>query len=306
MRPMGRRQRRWHDGTWVCSLAGHVTPAATVAELRDDDAPLGVALDDGTRMVRCLRCDLWLRLAAPTGDAVTSPEVPPLGELVLPLRDRALHDRLILRLIALERALHVLLFAAVAIAAAVVETNLGSVEGWAGSLLDDLQRGVAQTARSGGHGFIIDELRRLADVDRDTLWLVVVGSTAYALLEGVEAVRVWLGRRWAEYLTVVATVGLMPLELRDLAEGVTPPRVLLFAVNLAILVWLVWAKRLFGLRGGRAASEHPTDWVAVLADPRTGALEARVEPSPPTLPEPPTPRTGAGSSSGSGGPGDRR
>lgn len=270
----------------MCSLTGHVAPAATVARLRPEDAPLGGELDDGTRASRCLRCDLWLRLDRPSPVEATSDVVPPLDGLTLPLRDRALHDRLVLRLIALERALHVLLFGAVAVTAAVVETDLASVQSWAGSLLDQLRQGVEQTARAGGHGFIVDELRRLTDLQPGTLWTLVAASTAYAVLEGVEAVGLWKGRRWAEYLTVVATVGLMPLELRELAEGVSPTKVGMFALNLAILVWLVWAKRLFGLRGGRAGAEHPTDWAVVLADPRTADREARLSTHPPSLPEP--------------------
>ena len=53
--------RRWHNETWVCSIKGHVVPAEGAARLRPEDATIGVDLEDGTRVSRCLRCDLWMR-----------------------------------------------------------------------------------------------------------------------------------------------------------------------------------------------------------------------------------------------------
>jgi hypothetical protein len=75
-------------------------------------------------------------------------------------------------------------------------------------------------------------------------------------------------------LTVVATAGFLPIELRELSERVTVTRVVLLGVNVAVLVYLVWAKRLFGLRGGREAAAVTTDWGAVLgaAPPSAGEV----------------------------------
>ncbi len=38
-------------------------------------------------------------------------------------------------------------------------------------------------------------------------------------------------------------------------------------MNLVILVYLVYAKRLFGVRGGAAALENQVDWDAILSSP---------------------------------------
>ena len=43
-----------------------------------------------------------------------------------------------------------------------------------------------------------------------TLSLVGFGVLAYALLEGVEAVGLWWQKRWAEYLTLIATAVFIP------------------------------------------------------------------------------------------------
>ena len=46
-------------------------------------------------------------------------------------------------------------------------------------------------------------------------------------------------KRWAEYLTVVATASFIPLEIYEVCRHVTWIRVLLFAGNVAILTYLV-------------------------------------------------------------------
>jgi uncharacterized membrane protein (DUF2068 family) len=90
---------------------------------------------------------------------------------------------------------------------------------------------------------------------------------AYAALEAVEAVGLWYARRWAEYLTFVATTVLLAPELWELSHGPTPTKILALVVNIAVIVYLLVAKRLFGVRGGGRAEEaeraHDTGWPAV-------------------------------------------
>ena len=76
------------------------------------------------------------------------------------------------------------------------------------------------------------------------------------MLEGVEAVGLWYQKRWAEYLTFVATIAFIPYEIYELSRAVSPFKVVAFVVNIAIALYLLFAKRLFGLRGGGAAEER--------------------------------------------------
>ena len=66
-------------------------------------------------------------------------------------------------------------------------------------------------------------------------------------------VGLWFAKRWAEYLTFVAITVLVPIEIYELTLGVSVFKVITFAINLAIVVYLLLAKRLFGLRGGHRA-----------------------------------------------------
>jgi uncharacterized membrane protein (DUF2068 family) len=94
--------------------------------------------------------------------------------------------------------------------------------------------------------------------------LVLAG---YALLEGVEAVGLWLGKRWAEYLTFVATAVLLVPEIYELTGKVTVAKIITLLINLAVVAYLLYAKRLFGLRGGgrveAEAHDHDTGWQAL-------------------------------------------
>ncbi len=62
-------------------------------------------------------------------------------------------------------------------------------------------------------------------------------------------------KRWGEYVAVVGTAVFIPLEVYELVERVTWLRVVAFAFNVFAVIYILWTKRLFGFRGGRAAFE---------------------------------------------------
>ena len=84
---------------------------------------------------------------------------------------------------------------------------------------------------------------------------LAIGLAVYALIELVESVGLWLGKRWGEYFAMVATSVFLPYEIYDLTVKITWLRVAAFVVNLLLVVYLVWTKRLFGVRGGKRAYE---------------------------------------------------
>jgi uncharacterized membrane protein (DUF2068 family) len=75
--------------------------------------------------------------------------------------------------------------------------------------------------------------------------LLAGGLVLYATLEIVEGVGLWQRRRWAEYLTVLATSVGIPFEIYEILHRVTLVRVGALVVNVAIVVYLTWRKRLF-------------------------------------------------------------
>jgi uncharacterized membrane protein (DUF2068 family) len=68
---------------------------------------------------------------------------------------------------------------------------------------------------------------------------------AYALVELAEGVGLALRRRWAEYLIVFASGLLIPYEIWEVVHKVTLFRVGGLALNVAIVAYLAYNKRLF-------------------------------------------------------------
>lgn len=271
-RRLGRRLlgSGWHPETFVCSRRGHVLPAARVATLRAQDGGVGVDVPDGRRFARCLRCDAWLEVPKPAPTDATAETLPPLAQIALPRRGEELREAIILRVIALDRVVHVVLFGLLFGVALLIRLNIGPLRGEASAILDALRTGAANSRTGGSQGFIVTELERLANVRSGAVDVVMLTALGYFALELVEAIGLWHERRWAEYLTVVATSGLLPFEILELTRRVTVVRIGALVVNIAIVVWLVWRKRLFGLNGGRAAGEHERpDPQVLLAPPAT-------------------------------------
>ncbi len=75
--------------------------------------------------------------------------------------------------------------------------------------------------------------------------LLAIGAIVYALLEGTEGVGLAMRRRWAEYLTVIATGILIPLEAYEVIHHVTLFKVGALLLNVAVVGYLAYRKRLF-------------------------------------------------------------
>jgi uncharacterized membrane protein (DUF2068 family) len=227
----------------ACGRRGHETYAPDEPELRDR---LHVATPAGEAW-RCLRC----------GDFVVGPpeHSGPADEAPIVLRGRALRDATILRLLAVERAGRGVII--LGIAYGVLRFK---------SAQDDLREAferalpAAKPLEEALHINLTDSafvhrLQHVLSSKPHTLSLIAIGLFAYAALQIVEGIGLWMLKRWGEYVAVVATSAFIPLEVYELIERVTVLRVGALVVNLAAVAYLVWTKRLFGIRGGHAAFE---------------------------------------------------
>jgi len=74
---------------------------------------------------------------------------------------------------------------------------------------------------------------------------LAVVAILYALLEGTEGIGLAMRRRWAEYLTVIATGILIPYEAYEVVRHPTLFKVGALLLNLAVVGYLTYRKRLF-------------------------------------------------------------
>jgi uncharacterized membrane protein (DUF2068 family) len=75
--------------------------------------------------------------------------------------------------------------------------------------------------------------------------VIAVGAILYGLLEAFEGFGLLLRRRWAEYLVLIATSGFLPLEIDEIVRKPTIFKAGALLLNVAIIAYLVWRKRLF-------------------------------------------------------------
>ncbi|UIJ58811.1 DUF2127 domain-containing protein [Amycolatopsis acidiphila] len=263
--PPGAGPRRgWlHYELLGCARSGHELVGRDAARIRPEDAVV-VREQGGLRWHRCLRCDSWLPLPPPEEPSREYPPEP--HEVDIPLRGKLLRDRYVLRLIALDRLVHFVVLAALAVGVFAFAHERQALSGPFFRIADALQGALGGRTGSSGDG-MLGEVAKAFDVRASTLWLVGAVVAAYAVLEGVEAVGLWLAKRWAEYLTFVATAVLLVPEIYELTHKVSVFKILTLLINLAVVIYLLFAKRLFGLRGGGRAEQREreldTGWSAL-------------------------------------------
>jgi uncharacterized membrane protein (DUF2068 family) len=198
--------------------------------------------------------------------------LPPLGEIDLPRRGEELRQAIVLRIIAIDRFIHVVLFGLVFAVALELRLNIGPLRDAAQGFLDALNQAAANSTQGGSHSFLVRELQRLVDLRSGALDVLVVTSLVYTVLELVEGIGLWHEQRWAEYLTVIATAGFLPFEIVELSHRVTVIRAGALVVNVVIVVWLLFRKRLFGIGGGPSAVDRDRPGPEVVLAPPRGEV----------------------------------
>jgi uncharacterized membrane protein (DUF2068 family) len=109
--------------------------------------------------------------------------------------------------------------------------------------LDHLVGQLAELPLAAGWRPLTHAIDWVADLSPHKIVLAGVLACAYALLYAVEGIGLWMQKRWAEYLTVVATASLIPFEMWELSRGFSVLKIGALAVNIAIVVYLIYVIR---------------------------------------------------------------
>jgi uncharacterized membrane protein (DUF2068 family) len=257
------KKRRVSYGLLDCSFNGHVLVGTDAAHVRTEDELFARELG-GLRWYRCIRCDSWIPHALPASPTRDHP--PARSEIEVPLRGEVLRDRYILRLIAIERVVHFVVLGVLAIAVFVFAAHKALLQKDFVRIVVDLQGGVGGPVAP-ANGGVERELTRLFAISTRNLVITGVALAVYAALEGVESIGLWKAKRWAEYLTFISTLVFVPLEVYEIAHKPSALKAITLVINLSIVAYLTFAKRLFGIRGGGKAEhqrvQEETGWEAI-------------------------------------------
>ncbi|MDL4775688.1 DUF2127 domain-containing protein [Actinomadura xylanilytica] len=227
----------------TCARKGHITYAPDEPPLRRHlhvQTPVGEAW-------RCLRCGTYVH-GEPheTGPAERAPLVK---------RGKELRDAFIMRFFAFERAVRGLIILLAAYGVWRFAASRGSIERIFEKEIPLLRPIAGQAGWDLDHSKIVESVQHVFDLRPATLRWLALALAVYALVELIEAVGLWLLKRWGEYFAVVATSFGLPVEIYELSERITAVRIGALIINVGLILYIVLTKRLFGVRGGRAAHE---------------------------------------------------
>ncbi|MEP7191765.1 MAG: DUF2127 domain-containing protein [Actinomycetota bacterium] len=226
-----------------CGLHGHATYAPTEPDLAarlQSTTPLGHAW-------LCLRCGTYV-LGEPRGSG-------PARAAPVVLRGHALRDTVVLRLLAVDHGSRGFLLVALAYGVWRFDGARGALRQVLNSYLPVLEPLADKFGVDLEESGPVRLIQQAFTARHSTLLMVALGVLVYGFLELSQAYGLWFKKRWGEYVAVIATSLFVPLEIHEIMVKVTGLRVGALVINLFAVAYILWTKRLFGFRGGRAAFE---------------------------------------------------
>lgn len=142
-----------------------------------------------------------------------------------------------------------------------------------------MQHGVAEQAREWGSALAFTSGQHLVrraiifvtGLSRERIGALGLVALFYAALFATEGVGLWRERRWAEYLTIIATGSLIPLEIWESVHRPTPMKFATLVVNVAVVIYLVARLRRPREHHAGAAAKPTVPRSASVASAATGA-----------------------------------
>jgi uncharacterized membrane protein (DUF2068 family) len=265
-----------------CGRSGHATYAPAEAELR----PLLSAPTPAGTAWRCLRCGTFVPgEPAGSGPAAAAPDVR---------RGKDLRSAVILRLFAIERYLRALVFAVAAFGVWRFEYARASIDATLDREYPAVRTLLRQLGYNVDHSKLAGLVQRALTLSPASINLIAAALAAYAVIEVIEGTGLWLAKRWGEYFAMVVTSLGLPYEIYDLANKVTATRVIFFVINLALVLYLVITRRLFGVRGGKSAYEARLRGESIMQTAINAAAAGHAAGPPGSLPDGPDQNEPAG------------
>jgi uncharacterized membrane protein (DUF2068 family) len=94
------------------------------------------------------------------------------------------------------------------------------------------------------HNYYIHRLlEKIADVDPHKLKQLRAGTFFYATLFLIEGTGLALRQRWAEYITIISTSSLIPIEVYEIVKHYSVLKIAFLVINIAVVVYLIYELR---------------------------------------------------------------
>ena len=146
---------------------------------------------------------------------------------------KASHDR-VLRLIAAFKLLK---------AGLLIALGVGAFKLLHKDMSDVLEHWIEAFKLDPANRFVDAALGKAANLSPSQIKKLGLGSFLYAGLFLTEGIGLWLLKRWAEWLTIIITSSLVPLELYEIHRHLTSVKLTVLVVNLTIVGYLIYRIR---------------------------------------------------------------
>ena len=242
----------WSWDVRSCGRQGHAT-------YKPDEPELAERLSTTTpwgRAWRCLRCGDYV-LGEPNGSG-------PADDAPIVLRGAALRDAFILRLLSIDKGARGIVILAAAVAIWRFNGQRTGLEQTFQTYLPLIAPLAQQLGIHIEDVTLVHWIEMALTARTSTILGVAAAVATYGTLQLVESTGLWLMKRWGEYVAVVGTSLFLPLEVYEIVDKVTVLRIGALVINLFLVCYLIWTKRLFGARGGAKAHDAALHSVSLL------------------------------------------
>jgi uncharacterized membrane protein (DUF2068 family) len=93
-------------------------------------------------------------------------------------------------------------------------------------------------------------LARVSGLNPRRLRELSVGTFFYSVMDLTEGTGLFLGKRWAEYFTIITTSSFIPLEIYEVTRHMSAASVIVLLLNIAVVIYLII--ELFRKRGNNS------------------------------------------------------
>ncbi|MGD0038584.1 MAG: DUF2127 domain-containing protein [Bacteroidota bacterium] len=87
--------------------------------------------------------------------------------------------------------------------------------------------------------FVLSPLAKITGLKPKQLEAFGIVAFLYAILFTIEGIGLWFKKQWAEYLTLIATGSLLPMEIYEIYRRMTYSRGIALLLNLAVFIYLL-------------------------------------------------------------------
>jgi uncharacterized membrane protein (DUF2068 family) len=91
-----------------------------------------------------------------------------------------------------------------------------------------------------GSHYVNQAIQKATNLSPNKIKELGLTSFVYAALFLTEGIGLWLLKRWAEWLTVIITSSLVPLEVYEIYRHPTPIKIIVLVINIAIVGYLLY------------------------------------------------------------------